>query len=226
MENTMKDLPLECRPREKLHSHGVGALSDAEILAIVLRTGIKGKNVLHLASDMLQEFGSLAQLLHADLAALNRIKGLGKAKSAELLAILEMARRSLKQGLEKNPVMDNPQTVADFLSLQLSRKPYEVFAALFLNSQNELIRYEELFRGTVNQTSVYPREMVLRCVQLSASSVILAHNHPSGSLQASRADIQLTQNLKAALALIDVRVLDHIIVSHAGHSSMVSLGLL
>lgn len=222
----MKDLPPESLPREKLHSHGVAALSDAEVLAIVLRTGIQGKNVLQLASELLLEFGGLAHLLNADASRIRSVKGLGKAKSAELLAILELARRSLKQGLQKRQVMDSPQSVADFLGLQLSHKPYEVFAALFLNGQNELLAYEEIFRGTVNQTSVYPREMVLRCVQLGASSVILSHNHPSGSLQASQADIQLTRNLTAALALIDVRVLDHIIVSRAGHSSMLSLGLL
>ncbi|MBK8664987.1 MAG: DNA repair protein RadC [Burkholderiales bacterium] len=222
----LKDLPPDARPREKLLARGPGALSDAELLALLLRTGLAGKSVLQLAQELLDEFGGIAGLLHAGADDLKRIKGLGgSAKRAELVAVLELARRALAQQLRDQPIFDSPTAVKDYLRLQLAPRPHEVFAALFLDTQHRLIALEELFRGTLTQTSVYPREVVLRALHHHAAAVVLAHNHPSGSVQPSRADEALTQQLKAALALVDVRVLDHIIVAPGEALSMAEKGL-
>jgi len=234
----LKDLPPDAQPREKLLARGPAALSDAELLAILLRTGMAGKGVLQLAQELLGPpqpcgadgraaggFGGIAGLLHASARDLARIKGLGPAKRAELIAVLELARRALAQQLRERTAFDSPQAVRDYLQLHLAGRAHEVFAALFLDSQHRLIAMEELFRGTLTQTSVYPREVVLRALHHQAAAVVLAHNHPSGSVQPSAADTALTQTLKAALALLDVRVLDHIIVAPGAALSMAEQGL-
>ena len=227
----LKDLPPDARPREKLLARGPGALSDGELLALLLRTGLAGKSVLHLAQELLDPppvgFGGIAGLLHTSADDLKRIKGLGgPAKRAELVAVLELARRALAQQLRAREVFSSPEAVRHYLQLHLANKAHEVFAVLFLDSQNRLLAMEELFRGTLTQTSVYPREVVLRALHHHAAAVVLAHNHPSGTVQPSRADEALTQTLKAALALVDVRVLDHVIVATGQTLSMAERGLL
>jgi len=221
----LKDLPQEARPREKLLSRGPAALSDAELLALLLRSGIQGKNVLQLAQELVDRFGGVAGLLHTPAEALKTVKGLGPAKRAELVAVLELARRALAQQLTQKPLFNTPQAVRDYLQLQLGGLHHEVFAVLFLDSQHRLIALEEMFRGTLTQTSVYPREVVKHALTLNASSVVLAHNHPSGTAQPSRADEALTHTLKAALALVDVRVQDHFVVTASQAVSMAELGL-
>jgi DNA repair protein RadC len=223
----LKDLPPDARPREKLLARGPGALSDTELLALLLRTGLAGKGVLQLAQELLDHFGGIAGLLRATADDLKRIKGLGgSAKRAELLAVLELARRALAQQLQRRAVFDSPQAVKDYLQLHLGDKTHEVFAVLFLDAQHRLLALEELFRGTLTQTSVYPREVVLRALHHHAAAVVLAHNHPSGSTEPSRADEALTQALKAALGLVDVRVLDHVIVGSGQPLSMAERGML
>ena len=221
----IKDLPEDARPREKLLARGPGALSDAELLALLLRTGLPGKNALQLGQELIDKFGGIAGLLQTPHEALKSIRGLGPAKRAELVAVLELARRALVEKLQEKPLFDSPQSVRDYLQLQLGSRPHEIFAVLFLDSQHRLIALEELFRGTLTQTSVYPREVVVRALALNAASVVLAHNHPSGTAQPSRADEALTQTLKAALALVDVRVLDHFVVTSSKAVSMAEMGL-
>ena len=224
---SLKDLPADARPREKLLARGPGALSDAELLALLLRTGTAGRGVLQMAQEVLQTFGGIAGLLHAGADDLKRVKGLGgSAKRAELMAVLELARRALAEQLKERAAFDSAAAVKDYLQLHLAARPHEVFAVLFLDAQHKLIALEELFRGTLTQTSVYPREVVLRALHHQAAAVVLAHNHPSGSVQPSSADRSLTNTLKAALALIDVRVLDHIIVGPGAACSMAEEGLL
>ncbi|MEX1168359.1 MAG: DNA repair protein RadC [Hydrogenophaga sp.] len=222
----LKSLPADARPREKLLARGPSALSDAELLAILLRTGMAGKGVLQMAQELLDTFGGIGGLLHTQADALKRIKGLGPAKRAEVVAVLELSRRALAQVLQEKALFDSPKAVREYLQLQLGAKQHEVFAVLFLDSQNRLIALEELFRGTLSQTSVYPREVVLRALHHHAAAVVLAHNHPSGTAQPSRADEALTQSLKAALALVDVRVLDHFIVTRDQAASMAEMGLI
>jgi DNA repair protein RadC len=231
----LKDLPPDARPREKLLARGPGALSDAELLALLLRTGIKGKGVLQMADELLQlkrndigdkGFDGIAGLLHASADDLKRVKGLGPAKRAELVAVLELARRAMAQQLKERAALDSPEAVKQYLQLHLGAKHHEVFAVLFLDSQHRLLALEELFRGTLTQTSVYPREIVLRALHHHAAAVVLAHNHPSGTVQPSRADEALTQSLKAALSLVDVRVLDHVIVAPGQTLSMAERGLI
>lgn len=235
----LKDLPRDARPREKLLARGPQALADAELLAIVLRTGIAGKGVLQLAQELLDlpqadaatgelrgGFGGIAGLLQASSQELARIKGVGPAKRAQLLAVLELSRRALAQRLRERTVFDSPEAVKHYLQLHLAAKAHEVFAVLFLDNQHRLIAMEEMFRGTLAQTSVYPREVVRHALQHQAAAVVLAHNHPSGAVQASPADLALTQVLRSALALVDVRVLDHIIVAPGAGLSMAEQGLL
>ena len=223
----LKDLPTDAQPREKLLARGPAALADAELLAIVLRTGTVGRGVLQMSEELLTHFGGLAGLLHTDVQALRSFKGLGgNAKRAELAAVLELARRVLAQQLREREVFDTPGAVQHYLQLHLAARGHEVFAVLFLDSQNRLLAMEELFRGTLTQTSVYPREVVLRALHHQAAAVVLAHNHPSGSVAPSRADEALTQTLKTTLALVDVRVLDHIIVAPGQSLSMAEKGLL
>ena len=223
---TLKDLPPDARPREKLLARGAGALADAELLALLLRTGTAGRGVLQMAQEVLDEFGGLSGLLHAGADDLKRVKGLGgSAKRAELIAVLELARRALAEQLKERPALDSAVAVKQYLQLHLAGRPHEVFAVLFLDPQNRLIALEELFRGTLTQASVYPREVVLRALHHHAGAVVLAHNHPSGTVAPSRADEALTQTLKAALALVDVRVLDHVIVAPGEALSMAEKGL-
>jgi len=222
---SIKDLPAEARPREKLLARGPQALSDVELLAILLRTGMAGKNVFQLSEELLGPDG-IAGLLQATVQSLQLVKGLGPAKQAELLAVFELARRALSQRLKEREAFHTPGAVKQYLQLQLAHKNHEVFAVLFLDSQNRMLALEELFRGTLSQTSVYPREVVLRALHHQSAAVVLSHNHPSGSVQPSRADEHLTQTLKASLALVDVRVLDHIIVGQGQALSMAELGLM
>jgi DNA repair protein RadC len=222
----MKDLPAALRPREKLLSLGPAALADAELLALLLRTGLQGQGVLQLAENLLQQLGGLGGLLTSSGRQLQGIKGLGPAKRAELLAVMELARRGLTAGLREEPVFTTPQRVKDYLQMRLGALPHEVFAVLFLDAQQRLIACEEMFRGTLTQTSVYPREVVKRALELNTASVILSHNHPSGVLEPSRADELLTQTLKSSLQLVDVRVLDHVVVGRTGALSFAERGLM
>ena len=222
----LKQLPNDQRPREKLLARGAGALADTELLALLLRTGLPGHDVFALAAQVLREFGGFAGLLQATPEALGRIKGLGPAKRAELVAVMEMARRALAQQVSTAPVFDLPATVKDFVALQLGGLTQEVFAVLFLDGQHRLIALEEMFRGTLTQTSVYPREVVKHALARNAAAVIFAHNHPSGLAEPSRADELLTRTLRDALALVDVRVLDHVIVAGASSVSFAERGLL
>jgi DNA repair protein RadC len=222
----MKDLPADQRPREKLLARGPAALADAELLAILLRTGYQGLGVVALAAQIIGRFDGFAGLLHADPARLKGIKGLGPAKRAELLAVLEIARRALAQQLKAAAVFDSPKDVKDYVALHLAGRPQEVFAVMFLDAQHRLLALEEMFHGTLSQTSVYPREVVRRALALNAGAVILAHNHPSGLAEPSRADEFLTQTLKSALALVDVRVLDHLVVGRGTVVSFAERGLL
>jgi DNA repair protein RadC len=222
----LKDIPADARPREKLLAQGAAALADAELIALLLRTGLPGVSVLMLAQQMLDRFGGLAGLLRADASLLKQIKGLGPAKRAEVAAVLELARRAVLQQLTQRPVFETPAQVKHYAQLQLGAHAHEVFAVLFLDAQHHLLRFEEMFRGTLTQTSVYPREVVKRALELNACALIFAHNHPSGVAEPSRADEHLTQTLKSALALVDVRVLDHLVVGRGVVISFAERGLL
>lgn len=210
----IRDWPAAERPRERLAQKGAAALSDAELLAIFLRVGIRGKSAVDLARELLASFdGSLARLAAASTQELARLPGIGPAKAAQLAAALELARRALVDPLKARDALASPQAVRDWLRLSLGSLQHEVFIALWLDSQNRLIASEELFNGTLTQTSVYPREVVKRALAHNAGAVILAHNHPSGLAEPSRADEVLTSSLKQALALVDVKLLDHFIVT-------------
>jgi DNA repair protein RadC len=223
---SIKSLPAAARPREKLLALGPQALADVELLALLLRTGLPGQGVMALAESVLKSFDGWAGLLRADASALERIKGLGPAKRAELTAVMEMARRALQQRLADAPVFDSPAAVKQFVALAIGALPHEVFSVLFLDSQHRLLKHDEMFRGTLSQTSVYPREVVRRALELNSAAVILAHNHPSGTAEPSRADEFLTQSLKSALQLVDVRVLDHLVVGRGTVVSFAERGLL
>jgi DNA repair protein RadC len=205
--------PSQDRPREKLLRLGANSLTDAELLAIFLRTGIPGTNVIELAQQILQHFGSLKQLFAADLTNFCQLKGLGQAKYVQLQACIEMNQRYLSEKLKQNTVMENPQHVKSYVQSQLLNYQNEVFAVLFLDNQHRVIAFEELFFGTINASSVHPRVVVQRALSLNAAAAIIAHNHPSGVAEASIADIDITLTLKNALGLIDVRLLDHLIVA-------------
>jgi len=206
--------PVTERPRERLLKDGATALSDAELLAIFLRVGRRGKSAVDLARELLARFdGDLSRLMAARPEDLAELAGIGPAKSVQLAAVLEIARRALIGQMSTRDVLSSPQAVADWLRLQLGPLPHEVFVALWLDAGNKLIEAQELFRGSLTQTSVYPREVVKHALEHNAAAVILAHNHPSGRAEASPADISLTQTLKQALALVDVRLLDHFIVT-------------
>ena len=222
----LKDLPADARPREKLLARGPGALSDAELLALLLRTGLPGKNALQMGQELLDNFGGVAGLLHTGHESLKSIKGLGPAKRAEIVAVLELARRALAAELKEKPLFATPQAVRDYLQLQLGSRQHEIFAVLFLDSQHRLIALEEMFRGTLTQTSVYPREVLIEALARHAAAVILAHNHPSGAAEPSRADEALTRTLQQVLALVDVRVLDHFVVTHSAVFSFAEHGLI
>ncbi len=222
----MKHLPADQRPREKLLSKGASALADHELLALLLRTGYKGCNVLELAQQVLQTSGGYTGLLHAEPEKLKTIKGLGPAKRAELLAVMEMARRALAQPMRSADVFDTPGRVKDYLALHLAGREREVFVVMFLNTQHHMLALEEMFQGTLMSTSVYPREVVRRALALNAAAVVLAHNHPSGVAEPSRADESLTLQLVRALQLVDVRVLDHVVVGQGQVVSMSERGMM
>ncbi len=214
------DWPEDERPRERLLAQGAAALSDAELLALFLRVGVKGQSAVDLARTLIGHFGSLNRLFAASLAEFSAIPGMGPAKYAQLQAVLEMSRRALAEAMKQDSLLNTPDTVRDYLRLHLAGLRHEVFFALWLDAQNRLIAAEELFRGTLTQASVYPREVVKKALAHNAAAVVLAHNHPSGVAEPSSADSQLTRELKQALALVDVRVLDHFIV--AGTASPLS----
>ncbi len=206
------DWPLETRPREKLLHQGAGSLSDAELLAIFLRTGIKGRTAVDMAHDLLKEYGSLRNLFMASRKTFCQSRGLGEAKYVQLQAVLEMSQRYFAEKLQRGDELTSVAAVRDYLKAQLRDYEHEVFACLFLDNRHRVIEYEELFSGTINSASVYPREVVKRALAHNAAALILAHNHPSGIAEPSDSDKQITQRLKQALGLIDVRVLDHFVV--------------
>ncbi len=222
----INEWPEDDRPREKLLAKGPGSLSDAEVLAIFLRTGIKGKSAVDLARALLAEFGSLAGLRAASREAFCSFPGLGTAKYAQLQAATELTRRVLAAEMKLGINLSSPTAVRDFLRLSIQNRQVEVFVGLFLDAQNQVIAVEELFSGTLTQTSVFPREVVRRALHHNAAGVIFAHNHPSGVAEPSHADEALTRALKEALALIDVRVLDHFVVGRGAAMSFAERGLL
>lgn len=222
----INEWPEDDRPREKLLAKGPGSLSDAELLAIFLRTGAKGKSAVDLARELLERFGSLAGLLGASREAFCAIAGLGSAKYAQLHAATELTRRALVAEMKSGINLSSPTAVRDFLRLSIQNRQVEVFVGLFLDAQNRVIAVEELFSGTLTQTSVFPREVVRSALHHNAAGVIFAHNHPSGVAEPSHADEILTRALKEALALIDVRVLDHFVVGRGATLSFAERGLL
>lgn len=219
------DMPLEERPREKLLQRGAQALTNVELLAIFLRTGVAGKTALDLARDLLEEFGDLRRLLGADQKQFCKAKGLGNAKYVQLKACVELSRRYLRECLERGDALTNPDDTRNFLMSELSGRDYEVFGCLFLDNKNRVIKFEELFYGTIDGASVYPREVLKRTLQHNAAALILAHNHPSGMAEPSPADITITKRLMEALSLIDVRVLDHFVVGDGYCVSLAEKGL-
>ena len=224
---TIQHLPPNMRPREKIMALGPGSLTDVELLALLLRTGIAGKNVFDLAHDLLKGFRGFAGLIHANAKELKTFKGMaGTAKRAQLLAVLEIARRALTQEMRENEVMHSPTVVKQYLQLELAQLKHEVFAVLFLDTQNRLLSYQPMFRGSLSQAMVYPREVAKTALTLGANGVVLAHNHPSGSVRPSKEDIELTKTMQVALGVIDVTVRDHIIVAQGKYFSMAEEGLI
>jgi len=226
VDMAISDWPVEERPREKLLKRGPDALSDAELLAIFLRTGVSGMSAVDLARELLTEYGSLRRLLAADQRRFCTSHGLGNAKYAQLQAVLEMSRRHLREELARGDAITCPEQTRDYLQSRLSGYPQEVFACLFLDNRHRVVEYEELFRGTIDGASVHPREVVRRAIIHNAAAIILAHNHPSGVAEPSQSDSRITLRLKEALALIDVRVLDHIVVGSGEVVSMAERGLM
>ena len=219
----ISDWPPAERPRERLLANGAKTLSDAELLAVILRTGVRGKSAVDLGRDLLGRFKGVAGLFGADLSG---VRGLGPAKRAQFEAVIELARRSIAEGLKEKSTLTSPGAVRDYLRLALGGRPHEVFVCLWLDAQHRVIDFEEPFRGTLTQTSVYPREIVKAALRANAAAVIFAHNHPSGAAQPSQADELLTRNLKEALALVEVKVLDHFIVAGNQAISFAERGLL
>ncbi|WP_295389137.1 DNA repair protein RadC [uncultured Thiodictyon sp.] len=220
------DWPADERPREKLLERGAESLTNAELLAIFLRTGIPGKSAVDLARDLLTTFEGLTGLMAADERRFCAVKGLGPAKYAQLKAVMELSRRYLLTRVADQDVLTSPEATRDFLKLKLYGLPHEVFACLYLDNRHRVIRYEELFHGTIDGSSVHPREVVRRVLETNAAAVIFAHNHPSGVAEPSQADLRITQRLKEALALIEVRVLDHLIIGEGPGTSLAERGLL
>ncbi len=223
---SIKHWPAMERPREKLLHQGAASLSDAELLAIFLRTGARGKSAVDLARDLLNRFGSLRSLLTAERHHFCQAEGLGPAKYALLQAVMEMGRRHYWQQLKRDTALTSPAMTVDFLRSRLRDYSYEVFACLFLDNRHRVISFRELFRGTIDASSVYPREVIQLALSENAAAVIFSHNHPSGDSSPSQADIQITRKLHRALELIDIRVLDHIIIGDGQSSSLAELGLI
>jgi DNA repair protein RadC len=220
------DWPKGERPREKLLTKGAEALSEAELLAILLRTGLRGRSAVDLGRDLLEQYGSLSALFASDLERLLHVRGLGLAKAVQLQAVIELARRALEEELKPGVNLNSPKAVRDFLRLTLLRQDKEVFLGIFLDAQNRVLATEHLSEGTLTETPVFPREVVKRALSLNAAALIFAHNHPSGTAEPSRADEALTQALKQALGLVDVKVLDHFIVGGSTTMSFAERGLL
>jgi DNA repair protein RadC len=210
---SISEWPQQQRPRERLIREGAQALSDAELLALFLRVGVRGRNAVDLGRDLIARFGSLHALLGASVGQLSSVHGLGPAKATQLRAIMELARRAIGEQLAAGATLSSPDAVRQYLRLHLARQPHESFFVLFLDVKNRLIASEEMFRGTLTHTSVYPREVVKAALGHNAASVLLAHNHPSGVAEPSTADLMLTRALMQALALVDVRVVDHFVVA-------------
>jgi len=223
---SITEWPEDERPREKLLKRGANALSDAELLAIFLRTGVAGKSAVDLARDLLAELGGLKGLFSANEKSFCAVKGLGRAKYAQLQAVLEMSRRYLGEEIKDRDLLTSPEATRAYLKTQLHHHAREIFACLFLDNRHRVIRYEELFQGTIDGASVHPREVVRRALEVNAAAVIFAHNHPSGVTEPSQADLRITQRLKDALALVDVRVLDHLIIGEGDAASLAEQGLL
>jgi len=223
---SIRDWPTDERPREKLLQRGAAALTDAELLAIFLRTGTTGKSAVEMARGLLDEYGSLQALLAAEHERFCQSHGLGDAKYAQLQAVMEMARRHFAEILQRGDALTSPEITRAYLSAQLRGYRYEVFACLFLDNQHRVLQWEELFRGTIDGASVYPREVAKRALFHHAAAVIFAHNHPSGINEPSQADRQITDKLKQALALFDIRVLDHFIVGDGQPYSFAEHGLI
>ncbi|HXL76858.1 MAG TPA: DNA repair protein RadC [Burkholderiales bacterium] len=221
----ISDWPIAERPRERLLAKGAAILSDAELLAVLLRTGLRGKSAVELARELLRQFDGLRGLFSAG-DELAKVKGLGDAKRAQFAAAIELARRSIEEKLQSAAALSSPGAVRDYLRLALGGKPHEVFVCIWLDAQHRVIKFDEQFRGTLTQTSVYPREIVKAALAANAAAVIFAHNHPSGAAQPSQADELLTRNLKDALALVDVKVLDHFIIAGNHALSFAERGLL
>ena len=223
---TIKDWPQAERPREKLLRFGAAALSDAELVAIFLQTGTAGKSAVEVARNTLQEFGSLGALLNADQATFCNSPGLGTARYASFQAALEVSRRHVFETVMQGDVLSSPEHVRHYLSLHLTGLGHEVFSGLFLDNRHRVIEYRELFTGTIDTAAVYPREVVKQCLRSNAAAVIFAHNHPSGIAEPSDTDVRLTRKLVDALALIDVRVLDHLIIGQGVQTSLAERGLM
>ncbi|HXH03878.1 MAG TPA: DNA repair protein RadC [Candidatus Competibacteraceae bacterium] len=223
---SIRHWPDQERPREKLLERGAAALSDAELLAILLRTGIPGKNAVELARELLVRHGGLRPLLEAERADFCRTPGLGTAKYVQLQAALELARRHLEDTLRRDDVIRGVADTRRYLTARLRHQPHEVFACLFLDAKHRVIAYEELFHGTIDGAAVHPRRVVKRALQHNAAAVILAHNHPSGVAEPSQADRDITERLRQALGLIDVRVLDHVVVGDGEVVSFAARGWL
>ena len=216
---------LEDRPRERLLAKGAAALTDVELVAVLLRTGMRGKSAVDLARDLVQQFKNISGVLEAG-ARLRSIKGLGPAKAAQFAAAIELARRSLEEKLRESAALTSPGAVRDYLRLKLGRREEEVFVCIWLDAQHKVIEIDPAFTGTLTQTSVYPREIVKKALARNAAAVIFAHNHPSGVAQPSQADELLTRALKDALALVEVKVLDHFVVAGNQAISFAERGLL
>jgi DNA repair protein RadC len=223
---SIRDWPRGERPREKLLELGSGSLSDAELLAIFLRTGVTGKSAVDLARHLLKQFGSLRSLLEADLKTFSQELGLGVAKYAQLQAVMEMSRRHMAERLKRDASLNQPHEVRDYLKALLRHEKHEVFGCLFMDSKHRMLAFEPMFRGSIRSTGVHPREVVKRALVHNAAAVIFCHNHPSGSTEPSQADQSLTKLLKSALDLIDVLVLDHFIIGDGDPLSMVEAGLM
>ncbi|UYG08156.1 RadC family protein [Halomonas sp. M4R1S46] len=223
---SIRDWPEGERPREKLLVLGAEALSDAELLAIFLRVGVAGRSAVDLARDLLSVFGGLRPLLEADRTRFCAQRGLGQAKFVQLQAVMELSRRHLASRLERDAALTSPGLVRSYLASRLRHLGHEEFAALFLDSQHRVIRYESLFRGTLDSASVYPREVARRALELGAGAIIFAHNHPSGVAEPSDADRRITARLREALGLFEIRVLDHFVVGDGEVVSFAERGLL
>ncbi len=222
----INDWPEAERPREKLLQRGASALSDAELLAIFLRTGTKGITAIDLAYNLLDEFSSLRNIFAANLEEFSRAKGIGTAKYVQLQAVLEMSRRYLEETISRQDAISSPQDTRQYLKSRLRDKPHEVFTALFLDNRHQVIKYEELFQGTIDGASVYPREVVKKALQYNAAALIVAHNHPSGIAEPSQADEHITHRLNEALGLVDIRLLDHLIIGDGEIVSLAERGVL